>query len=140
MKTLDKFEIYPRDITKTSEVITEKGIVRASRWIEIKHNYNPNKNNHLWDYVTDENGYHPYDDKFDNSCLYLDYFKHDGRTYAVDQFIGVGSIADFIGHRIGYIENGKKCYLSGYDSENCFGPLYVEFDIWCEKVRLYKVV
>ena len=138
MKTLDKFEMYPCDNMELSEIITEKGIVRVSRWIKIKCNCNPNKNNHLWDYVTDENGHHPYDDKFDGSRVYLDYFKYDGRTYAIEQFIAVGSVADGIGHHMGYIENGEKLYLSGYDSENYFSPLYVEVDSWGEKVRLYK--
>lgn len=138
MKTLDKFEIYPGDNMKPLETITERGIVRVSRWIEIKHNYNPNKNNHLWDYVTDDRAYHPCDENFDSSRLCLDYFKHGGRTYALGQFIALGGIADCIGHCVGYIENDEKFYLSGYDSESYFNALYIELDELCEKVRLYR--
>ena len=128
MKTLDKFNMYPGNDMILSEVITKKGLVRVSRWIEIKCNRNPNKTNHLWDYVEDERGYRPWNDKFDNSSLHLDYFKYDGRTYAINQFIAIGSIADCLGHHMGYIENGEEFYLWGYDSENYSSPLYMEMD------------
>lgn len=134
MKTLDKFESWKGQ----PETIESKHLQRVSRWITIKQNYDPCKNNRLWDYVTDESGYYSYQDKFtpDNN-LCLDYFRFNGRTYAINQFFAFGSIADCIGHSIGYIENDEKHYLAGYDSENYYNPLLIEIDEYGEKVRLY---
>lgn len=116
-----------------------KKFYRVSRWITIRHNYTPRKNNMLWDYVTDENGYKPYQDNFSpENGLYLDYFKWNGRNYAIDQFIALNNpfFAPF-----GYsYENadGKRCYLSGYDADgDIFRPAFIEFDECCERVRVY---
>ena len=35
-------------------------------------------------------------------------------------------------------ENGKLQYLSGYDSENYYNPIMIEFSEACEYVRVYK--
>ena len=112
--------------------------IRVSRWIKIQTNYNPNKRNALWDYVMDARGYHAYQDKFDASeGLFLDYFRFNGTTYALDQFIRIGGIADSIGHSEGYIEDKQKHFLCGYDGNDYFHPLYIELDEWGEYVRLY---
>ena len=111
---------------------------RVSRWITVKHNYTPNKRNSLWDYVMDENGYKPYQDNFTpENGLYLDYFRFNGRNYAVEQFLCLGNP---FWNPVTYCyedENGKTCYLSGVDMENYFSPIYVEFDEYCENVRVY---
>lgn len=111
---------------------------RVSRWITVKHNYTPNKRNSLWDYVMDENGYKPYQDNFTpENGLYLDYFRFNGRNYAVEQFLSLGNP---FWNPVTYCyedENGKTCYLSGVDNENYFNPIYVEFDEYCENVRVY---
>ena len=117
---------------------TEK-FYRVSRWITVKQNYNPNKRNSLWDYVTDENGYHPYNDKFNpENGLFLDFFKWNGRTYAIDQFWSLSN-PFYIGILYRYEdENGKDAFLSGVDMDgNLFNPIYIEFDEYCERVRVY---
>lgn len=115
-------------------------IMRVSNWITVKHNYNPHKNNELWDYVTDGNGYTPENEKFNKTDgLYLDYFRYNGRNYALNQFLSFDSIMD-IGHSLGYIENKRVHYLSGWDGDNIFNPLMAEFDEYCEHVRLYQII
>ena len=107
MKTLQKFDIYDGK----EHIDNDHCFVRVSRWIKVKQNYSPNKNNKLWDYVVDSFGRHPYQENFDTSDgLYLDYFTHNGRNYALGQFYSFGSIADSIGHFAGYYENGKSIF------------------------------
>jgi hypothetical protein len=142
MKTLDKFDIYPgNNYTPVESIDDRYKYKRVSRWIQIRQNYNPGKRNRLWDYVMDENGYHSYHEKFNPvNGLFLDYFIYNGKKYALDQFIRISSIADCIGHFTGYIENGEKYYLSGYDSENYFKPIFIELDEYCERVRIYEEI
>ena len=112
---------------------------RVSRWISIKTNYNPSKSNRLWDYVTDENGYHPYQDNFNKeNGLYLDYFQFGGRTYAIEQFYALGS-AFLSGLPILYDDKDGKLGVIGYmDMDgDLYHPLFAEFDEYCERVRLY---
>lgn len=113
--------------------------IRASRWLKVKTNYTPGRNNSLWPYVSDENGYKPYQENFNAAGeLIIDYFTFNGRNYAIDQFIALNNPfwAPF-----GYsYENadGKKCYLSGYDADgDIFHPAFIEFDECCENVRVY---
>lgn len=64
---------------------------RISRWITVKTNYHPAKNNCLWEYVTDGNGYKPYQAEFNpENGLYLDYFTFNGKNYAVEVFYHSG--------------------------------------------------
>lgn len=115
-------------------------LTRVSRWIELKQNYTPRKDNSLWDYVTDGYGYHPYEDKFnDTDGLYLDYFRYNGRTYALGQFYLLNSF--FLSEKpIEYIEHGEKHYITTVDMDgNIYNPLYAEWDDFCEHVRLYEV-
>ena len=112
---------------------------RVSRWIAVKHNYTPNKRNSLWDYVTDENGYKPYQDNFTpENGLYLDYFRFNGRNYAVEQFLCLGNP---FWNPVTYCyedSSGKVHYLFGVDMDNYYNPIYVEFDEYCENVRVYE--
>lgn len=120
---------------------TPQKMRRVSRWITIKHNYNPRPSNYLWDYVMDENGYKPYQSTFNpDNGLYLDYFTYRGRNYAVEQFLALGNpfCAAF---SLAYEnENGQLCYLSGVDAENIYNPIYIEFDECCERVRIYEEI
>lgn len=135
MKELVKFDIWNGEV----EIDNRLKFVRVSRWITVKHNYNPNKGNELWDYVQDGYGYRTCQSGFhEDDDLYLDYFTFNGRNYALEQFIAIGSIADAIEHREGYIENGKKHFLSGYDERDYYRPLFIELDEWGEKVRCYE--
>lgn len=112
--------------------------LRESRWIKIREEYNVTKRHSLYDYCTDENGNRPYQQSFNpENGTYLYYFVWQGRKYALDQFIRIGSIADAIGHHIGYYENGNKYYLAGYDENNLYSPAYIELDEYCEHVRIY---
>ena len=119
----------------------EKEFVRVSRWITVKEDYNPTKRNSLWDYVEDENGYHPYNSNFDpTNGTYLNYFVWQGRKYAVEQFLALGN-PFYCPVSYSYEdENGRLCYLSGVDGDNYYNPIYVEFSECCEQVRIYQEV
>ena len=111
----------------------------VSRWIKVQHNYNPTKRNALWCYVMDENGYKPSEQRFNpDSDLYLDYFKWNGRTYALEQFL---SYSNPFWNPVSYgykDENRYPHFLSGVDMENIYSPISVEFDEYCEHVRVYE--
>ena len=83
MKIFDKYDIYPGTNFKPVETLDNRyKLKRISRWISIRQNYNPNKNNSLWDYVSDENGYKHYQDNFNaENGLYLDFFVFAGKLY-----------------------------------------------------------
>ncbi len=135
MKELSAFDFW----NGTYQYHAKRKFVRVSRWITMKCNYNPTKRNALWDYVQDGSGYHPYQEKFNpEEGLFLDYFEFNGRKYALEQFIAIGSIADSIGHAEGYIENNQRYFLNGYDGNDYFHPLYIELDEYGERVRLYE--
>lgn len=108
-------------------------IKRVSRWIEIKHNYSPNKRNSLFYYATDENGYRDGQNAFNPANgLYLDYFKWNGRTWAIEQFMRLD-------YPIFYNDsNGKLGVISAYDSENYYNPILIELDEYGEHVRVYE--
>lgn len=134
MKDLIKFDVWNGSETTDNRRI----YCRVSRWITVKHNYNPSPKNALWDYVTDGCGYHPYNNEFNpDDGLYLDYFTFDGRNYAIEQIIAFGGMCEF-GHFSGYIENGEKRYLSGYLDNNLYSPYHVELDEYGEHVRVYE--
>jgi len=112
-------------------------LYRASRWIAVKHNYNPTKRNSLWDYVTDGSGYRSSESKFNpEDGLYLDYFEWNGRKFALDQFLGFGN-PFYLPEEEYYLENGEWHRLAGVDMDNYWRPIRVEFDEWGEHVRVY---
>lgn len=115
---------------------------RISRWITLKTNYNPTKRNSLWDYVTDESGYHPYQDEFNpKNGLYLDYFRFGGRTYALEQFYVLGSVWLPGPPPMYDDEDGKLGVIGTVDMDsNMYHPIYGEWDECCEHVRLYEEV
>lgn len=118
-----------------------KDFIRLSRWIRIKQNYNPRKNNSLWDYVTDGNGYKHYNEKFNPAeGLLLDYFTFNGKNYALEQFCSLGNTF-FVPVKYSYeTEDGKANYLSGVDMDgNIYNPLYIEIDGNGEAVRVYEM-
>lgn len=123
--------------------VTESGNkYTRSRWINVRHAYDVTPRHSLYDYCTDENGYHPYQDKFNpENGTYLDYFKYNGKLYALDQFYGLGSIA--VG---GYPEmftdtDGKLTVIGAVNMDgNLFAPEHAEFDECCERVRIYEPV
>lgn len=113
---------------------------RISGWIAVKHDYAPQKNDSLWSYVTDGDGFYPHEDKFDpEHGLFLDYFVFGGRRYAMNQFLRLGSIWAAVAFSY-EDEDGKPSFLSGFDIEDYFNPIHVEFDEDYEKVRLYREV
>lgn len=121
--------------------IDGRKVKRISRWIKLRQNYNPRMDNSLWDYVTDENGYHPYSEKFNaKNGLFLDYFRHNGKTYALEQFYCFGS-AFLGGEPLMYEDMEGKLNVIGtlYMDGPIFGPaLYAEWSECCEYVRLYE--
>ena len=121
----------------SKEIVTKGGstIRRISRWIKIRQNYSPNKRNPLWYYVTDGNGYREGEEKFNiDSGLFLDYFVWNGRKWAIGQFLHLSY------PMMWEDENGKICWISGYDSEDYYNPILIELDENCEMVRVYEEV
>lgn len=110
---------------------------RASRWIKVRTNYKPTKRNSLWDYVLDENGKHPNDKKFDPNSLFLDYFRWNGRNYAIEQFLCYGN-PFWNPVTYSYEEDGKRYFLAGCDRENYYHPISIEMDDYGENVRVYE--
>lgn len=123
------------------EIISTDGrrLERVSRWIELKHNYHPSKRNSLWDYVTDGSGNRPSSEKFNpDDGLFLDYFRHNGKTYALEQFGVLGGV--WVGGTpvMYHDKDGKLGVIGTVDMDgNMYSPLYAEWDEYCERVRLY---
>lgn len=119
----------------------EHTITRLSRWITIRTNYNTSKQNSLYDYVTDENGYRPHQDGHNPAGgTYLDYFKFGGRTYAIEQFISLGSVW-ISGTPYQFVDtDGEISSVHAVDLDGClYNPLYIEVDDYGERVRVYQV-
>ena len=116
-------------------------VTRLSRWITIQHKYNASKRNSLFEFVTDENGYYPHQDGFDPvNGTYLDYFKFDGHSYAIDQFASLGSV--WISGKPHKFRDTDGT-ISSVDAVDIYGdlydPLYIEFDEYGGQVRVYKI-
>lgn len=111
-----------------------------SRWIEIRHAYTVGKNNSLYEFATDENGYKPHNKEFNPANgVYLDYFNYNGCKYAIEQFICIGSMACpgepyKIKNKDGSISTVAAVDFYG----DLYNPLYIEIDEYGEKVRVYK--
>ena len=112
-----------------------------SRWIKIQQNYNPTKKNKLWDFVTDDSGYHPYQEKINSdNGLFLDYFRHKGNNYALEQFIRIGSMV-CPGEPPYYEDHEGKHLLCAVDFYgDMYHPCYIELDNCGEQVRVYEEV
>ena len=116
-------------------------IVRCSRWITIRQNYNVNRRNSLFEFSTDENGYKPHQNEYKpENGTYLDYFRFNGRTYAIEQFIAIGSVWCG-GVPYTFIDTDGKitvvCAVDFYG--DLYNPYYIELDEYGEKVRIYEV-
>lgn len=124
------------------EIVTNEGrtLMRLSRWIKVRQEYNITPRHSLYDYCTDENGFYPGQSMFNpENGTFLDFFRFNGRKYAINQFIIFGGIMG------GYPpmwedEDGKIHYLSGYDSEDYYNPIMIEPSEYCEYVRVYQEV
>lgn len=112
-----------------------------SRWIKIQQNYNPTKKNKLWDFVTDGNGYHPYQEEFNPvEGLFLDYFRYKGNKFALEQFMRIGGFA-CPGPQPYYEDHQGKHFLCAVDFYgNIYHPYYIELNDNGEAVRVYKEV
>ena len=124
------------------EIVTKEGrtLLRLSRWIKVQQGYNITPRHSLYDYCTDENGFYPGQSMFNpENGTFLDFFRFNGRKYAINQFIIFGGCMG------GYPpmwedEDGKIHYLSGYDSEDYYNPIMIESSEYCEYVRVYQEV
>lgn len=116
-------------------------VTRVSRWIKVQHNYNPNRANSLWDYVTDLYGYNEHSEHYNpRQGLVLDFFRFDGQTFALSQFGLLGGPWAG-GQPLTFTDtDGKLTVISGYDMDNYYSPLLMEMDEYGEYIRLYKEV
>ena len=126
------------------EFITKDGkhiVTRLSRWIMIRQAYNVNRRNSLFEFATDENGYKPGQDEFNPANgTFLDYFRFNGRTYAIEQFVALGSMWCG-GAPYEFTDmDGKSSFVSAVDYYgDLYDPLYIELDECGERVRVYTV-
>lgn len=104
---------------------TQEGttIQRETRWLKIRIE-EVTKRHSLWCYA-DKTG------TDDPRYGVLAYFIHNGKKYAVGQFM-ILSYPMFFED-----ENGKTNYLSGYDSTEWYHPYLIEIDDGGEYCRLY---
>ena len=117
-------------------------LTRLSRWITINTTYNVSERNSLFEFVADEYGYHPHENGYDpTGGTYLDYFRFGGRTYAINQFVSLGSVWVSDKH---YRFRDTDGTISSVDAVDMYGdlydPLYIEFDEYGGAVRVYKIV
>ena len=116
-------------------------VTRHSRWITIQRKYRVNKNNGLYEFSMDGNGNKPSSGRYDPSTgTYLDYFRFNGRNYAIEQFVALGSVWCG-GEPYQFIDtDGKTTFVTAVDfSGDIYNPLYIELDEYGEKVRVYSV-
>ena len=117
-----------------------KIIYRKSRWIKRRTNYNPNKRNSLAYYITDGYGYREGTENYnpvEHGGKFLDYFRWNGRNYAIEQFMSMSSPFCSMVYQWEDRE-GKLNFLSGYDSENYFNPILIEISDCGEYIRVYE--
>lgn len=125
-----------------TRIITTDGkeIFRKSRWIKRRTNYNPNKRNSLYYYTCDGYGYRQGTENYnpvEHGGKFLDYFRFNGRNYAIEQFISMSSPFASMVYQWEDKE-GKLNFLSGYDSENYFNPILIEISDCGEYIRVYE--
>lgn len=124
-------------------IITDAGNeYTRSRWINVNHLYDVTPRHSLYDYSMDENGYHPYQDRFNpENGTYLDCFRYGGRLYALNQFYGIGSIVCPGAPETFIDTDGKLTVIGAVDMDgDIYNPVYAEFDECCERVRIYERV
>ena len=119
---------------------TEKTLRRLSRWIAIQQACDITPKHSLYDFCTDGNGYNPYSEKFNpENGTYLDYFRFNGKKYALADFCRLGSF--MLPFSYTWEEKDGLHFISGSEmSGNIFKPLLIEVDAYCEKVRVYEEV
>ena len=79
-----------KQIMKEITTNDQKKIYRCSRWIKVKHNYNPNKRNSLYYYTCDGYGYREGTENYnpvDHDGKYIDWFCWNNRKWAIEQFL-----------------------------------------------------
>lgn len=105
-----------------------KELKKVSRWITINDKMITSRH-HLWNYGYNENGDRTDTDK----KRYILSFRWNNREYCLEQFL---SRFSFI---VGFDQDCKEypSYITGYDGENYFNPLYCELDEVNLKIRLY---
>lgn len=113
-------------MSKIINTIDGKKIKRVSRWLKIRSTYGITARHSLYDFCDTYN---------DNS---IDYFIYKGKKYALGQFMRFGGCCTSA--YIQWYENGKLCFLSGYDCTNFYNPLLIEVSECGEAVRLYMEV
>ena len=116
-------------------------VTRLSRWITIEHAYNVSSRNSLFDFSTDENGYKPGEDKYNpENGTFLDYFRFNGRKYAIEQFVSLGSVWCGGAPYEFTDTDGKSTFVQAVDFYGDFyNPLYIEIDEYGERARVYSV-
>lgn len=97
-------------------------IRRVSRWIHLEFKY-VTKNHSLYDYGE------AYSEEEGKRSVYI--FKHNNRLYALNQF-------ERLSYPMFFEENGKKLFVSGYDSTQFYYPYLIEISDCGEYVRLYE--
>lgn len=106
-----------------------KELKKVSRWITIN-DKRITRRHHLWEYGYNDDGDRTDEDK----QRYIMSFKWHNREYSLEQFLSRFSVM------VGFDHDCKEypSYITGYDGENYFNPLYCELDEVNLKIRLYQ--
>lgn len=127
---------------KIYTTIDNKNEFVRSRWISVRSAYDITPRHSLYEWATDESGYRSYQDKFNpTNGTYLDYFIYGGRKYALDQFVGLGSVWCSIPPYEILEDDGKSSFIGAVDfNGDLYNPLYIEISEHGDMVRVYEEV
>ena len=105
-----------------------KEIIRISRWIKVNTEFD----------ITPKHSLFYYADKLGEKENYIDYFRFDGKKYALNQFFRCGSM--FLNASYNWTEKDGLHFISGVDmGSDLYDPIMIELSECGEAVRVYKV-
>ena len=112
-------------------ILTDSGktLERVSRWIHREQRYN----------VTPRHGLHYYAEDIGDGENVLDYFRWNGRKWAVNQFFRYGTMFTLAAGETWEEPDGRH-HIAGCDSENYYNPILIELSPDAERVRVYVEV
>lgn len=112
-------------------ILTESGktLERVSRWIHRNQAYN----------VTPRHSLHYYAEDTGDGGNVVDFFRWNGRKWAVNQFFAFGTMFTPQAGEMWEESDGLHC-IAGYDSENWYNPIMIELSPDAECVRVYVEV
>lgn len=104
-------------VLRDKDKVFGNGYTRVSRWLKVEYTI-----------VSEKHQLANYTEKSGSAGLWLNYFKYQGKQYALGQFMRLATPI--------ILEDGS--IISGFDSTNYYEPLMIEISSDGESVRLWK--